>query len=364
MPSSRAAARPVPPHPRAWLPTGAKLTTPAATDSALLYARDARWGPNGLLAVAGDTSTASPGSASDYARIVRLDGSLLTDLGALPGLPAGNWDSSGGVSYGAAWSPQGDHLAIGLFQSPFIHIYARTGAATFTKLSDPATLPADQGQQPAYSPCGRLLAVAHPTTPFVTIYKRAGDTYTKQTNPGTLPTGTGISCAFSSDGQFLAVAHDTSPYVTIYALAALSGTPTFTKISNPASLPAGFSLGVAFSPDSRYMAVGHVTSPFVTVYRIDGQTFTKLANPSSLPPSNVRELSWGGRHGRTLFCSNDASPYHIVYEVEGDTIRKLTDLSGTNPAALSYSADQHPASGHLVIAGQGGAAIHVYANGG
>ena len=38
----------------------------------------------------------------------------------------------------------------------------------------------------------------------------------KVKDPSTLPTGDGWGCAFSPDGTYLAVAHWSSPYITIY----------------------------------------------------------------------------------------------------------------------------------------------------
>ena len=41
----------------------------------------------------------------------------------------------------------------------------------------------------------------------------------KLADPATLPTGDGYGVAWSPNGEFLAVAHDTSPYLTIYQTA-------------------------------------------------------------------------------------------------------------------------------------------------
>ena len=60
------------------------------------------------------------------------------------------------------------------------------------------------------------MSVAHNISPFITIYKRSGDTFTKLANPSQLPTGPGRGTAFSPDGIYLSVAHDTSPFITIY----------------------------------------------------------------------------------------------------------------------------------------------------
>ena len=90
----------------------------------------------------------------------------------------------------------------------------------------------------------KFLAVAHLASPCVTIYGQDVDTFTKLTNPATLPTCIGYGVAFSADGTYMAVAHSTSPYLTIYKR---SG-DTFTKLTNPATLPTNHGYGVAFYP--------------------------------------------------------------------------------------------------------------------
>ena len=117
--------------------------------------------------------------------------------------------------YGVAFDPTGTYLAVSHYSSPYITIYKRNGD-TFTKLSDPSTLPASIGNGVAFDPTGTYLAVAHSSSPYITIYKRNGDTFTKLSDPSTLPTGHGFGVAFDSTGTYLAVAHDTSPYITIY----------------------------------------------------------------------------------------------------------------------------------------------------
>ena len=86
----------------------------------------------------------------------------------------------------------------------------------FTKLTNPSALPTGTGSGCSFSTDGVYLAIAHNISPFITIYKRSGDTFTKLTNPSTLPTGTGNGCSFSTDGVYLAISHATSPYITIY----------------------------------------------------------------------------------------------------------------------------------------------------
>ncbi|MDP2696132.1 MAG: hypothetical protein Q8O87_02665, partial [bacterium] len=83
-------------------------------------------------------------------------------------------------------------------------------------LANPTDLPASHGQGASFSPDGTYLAIAHSATPFVTIYKRSGDTFTKLANPTDLPASHGQGASFSPDGTYLAIAHFTTPFVTIY----------------------------------------------------------------------------------------------------------------------------------------------------
>ena len=94
--------------------------------------------------------------------------------------------------------------------------------------------------------------------------------------------------AIIADSKFLAVAHDTTPFVTIYDQTG----DTFTKLADPAALPAGTGYGVAFSADGTYMAVAHNTTPFITIYKRSGDTFTKLANPATLPAATGRGVAF------------------------------------------------------------------------
>jgi hypothetical protein len=141
------------------------------------------------------------------------------------------------------------------------------GTYTDADVIEPGDLPASTGFGVAFSSDDTYMAVAHSTTPFITIYKRSGDTFTKLSNPGDLPANNGNGVAFSSNGTYMAVAHTTSPYITIYKR---SG-DTFTKLSNPGDLPAGTGRGVAFSSVGvNYLSVAHGSSPYITIYpRID-----------------------------------------------------------------------------------------------
>ena len=94
------------------------------------------------------------------------------------------------------------------------------------------------------APFEKFLAVAHDASPFVTIYGQDVDDFTKLADPATLPANAGNGVAFSADGTYMALVHVASPFVTIYKR---SG-DTFTKLANPTTLPASHGAGVAFYP--------------------------------------------------------------------------------------------------------------------
>ena len=261
---------------------------------------------------------------------------LFTKLANPSGLPASN-------GQGVSFSPDGIYLAVAHTTSPYITIYKRDGD-TFAKLANPSELPASHGYGVSFSPDGTYLAVAHGTSPYITIYKRNGDTFTKLPNPSVLPASVANGVSFFPDGTYLAVAHSSFPYITIYK----RDGDTFTKLPNPSGLPASSGYGVSFSPDGNYLAVAHDTSPYITIYKKDGDTFTKLANPSGLPTGTGRGVSFSP-DGNYLAVAHDASPYITIYKRDGDTFAKLANPSGL-PANHGYGVSFSPDGIYLAVA--------------
>jgi WD40 repeat protein len=208
-------------------------------------------------------------------------------------------------SRGVAFSHDSTYLAVSNEMTPFITIYKRSGD-TFTKLANPAILPIEQARGVAYC----------------IIYKRSGDTFTKLTDlVSSLANDHGKGVAFSPDSTYLAVSHEYTPFVTVYKR---SG-DTFTQLANPVGgLPAGLGRGVAFSPDSYYMAVAHANSPYITLYKRSGDTFTKLANPSNLPTGQGRAVAVSP-DSTYVSVIYDAAPYIAIYKRSGDTFTTLPD---------------------------------------
>jgi hypothetical protein len=255
-------------------------------------------------------AVASP--SSPYVLIYKRSGDTFTKLSNPLSLPASS-------AYGVAFSPDGLYLVVVHGLTPFVTIYKRSGD-TFTKLANPLNLPASNGNGCSFSGDGIYLAVAHAHTPYITIYKRSGDTFTKLSNPASLPSSDGQGCSFSPDGIYLAVANYVSPYITIYKRSGDS----FVKLSDPADLPAANAMDCAFSPNGLYLAVVHVTSPYVTIYVRSGGTFTKVANPDELPAGNGTDCCFSSDN-TYLAVSHATTPFVTIYKRSGNVFTKLSD---------------------------------------
>ena len=208
----------------------------------------------------------------------------------------------------------------------------------FTKLTDPAILPASAGNGVKFSYDVTYMTVVHNTTPYVTIYKRSGDTFTKLGNPTVLPTGAGNGVSWSSDGTYMAVAHSVSPYITIYKR---SG-DTFTKLANPGTLPAGDAFGCSFSLDTTYLSVAHNNSPYITIYKRSGDTFTKLGNPSTLLTANGRGTAFSSDNTYLgiVGAANLPNNNIIVYKRSGDTFSVVYQApSASDVQSCAFSQD-------------------------
>ena len=248
-----------------------------------------------------------------------------------------------GSGWGISFSHDSLYLAIVYDTSPYVTIYKRDGD-TFTKLTNPAILPAGGSRGISFSHDSLYLAIVHDTSPYVTIYKRSGDVFTKLDNPTVLPASTGLGVNFSHDSTYLAVAHATTPYVTIYKR---SG-DVFTKLDNPAELPAGEGHGVTFSHNNNYLSVAHFFTPFVTTYKRSGDVFMKLSDPDVLPDDDARGVAFS-HNDIYLVIIYAKYPYIIIYKREGDTFTKIDDPV-VLPAGVTYGVDFSHDSMYLVVA--------------
>lgn len=260
------------------------------------------WSPNGqYLALAHATSP--------YLSIYKRSGDTLTKLSNPGTLPTG-------VGYSVSWDYTSTYLAIAHASSPYVTIYKRSGD-TFTKLTNPGTLPAGDGKGVSFesgvgSGSSRFLVVSHNTSPYVTVYDRSGDSFTKLTDPASLPAGqpNTNSVAWSRNGLYFAVVHATSPFVTIYKK---TGATTFTKLPNPDLLPPATAYGVAWSPDNQYLLVSTISADLPTIYKRSGDLFEPITEIGAGVLGGIFGGAWSP-DGFHLALTMDSSPNVAVYK--------------------------------------------------
>jgi 6-phosphogluconolactonase (cycloisomerase 2 family) len=187
------------------------------------------------------------------------------------------------------WNPQGNLLAITLYQSPYLAVYwVDRLTDTFTRITTPCdTFPTGVGYGLSFNQAGTSFAVAHTTSPYISIYNITYNTtstsFAKIANPGSLPSGTsGYACDWNHDGTSLAVSSAGTPFIQVYNR---SG-DTFTKVAALTALTGGGGYGTRFSANGQYLYCGPYNSPYFEWYSRSGDTFTKRSNPATTPTGN------------------------------------------------------------------------------
>ena len=272
------------------------------------------------------------------------------DIGAALKIGEMDWDKEAdpsslptGIGRGTALNNDDSLMAVAHNTSPYITIY---NTSDWSKVTNPSTLPTGIGYDVAFNSDGSLMAVAHHTSPYVTIYNTSD--WSKVTNPSSLPAGNAEGVAFNNDGSLMAVAHYTSPYVTIY------NTSDWSKVADPSSLPTGTCFGVAFNNDGTLMAVSHDTSPYVTIYNTSD--WSKVANPSTLPTGVGRSVAFNN-DGTLMAVGHQASPYITIYNTSGWS--KVTDPS-TLPAGSGYGVSFSDNDSLMAVAHESSPCITIY----
>lgn len=299
---------------------GAFSVAPAGTGVSTAFSSDGR-----VLAMG---HTAAP-YLTNY--LVQFDEGLatytITRLNAITGGEPPNYP------YSVAVSPNGEIISVGHYQNPCVTNYRiryveETATYTFTKMTPVAggNPGNSDGVGVGFSPNGEILAVGHSGAPYITTYRVtyfAGlDDYSFSKNApvaGGNPAGLGRSVAFSPDGKLMAVGHDGSPYVTVYEVAEDAGVYSFAKLSAVSGgNPGGSCFGVKFSPDGKIMSVAHTGSPYLTNYGVsfdEEYAFDKLPGlVGGNPEGDALGLAYSP-DGRLLAVSISADPYMAYYRI-------------------------------------------------
>lgn len=239
----------------------------------------------------------SPGGKFIYSMNVDPEG--FTDIGPLPSSP--NGPTKGG------FSADGSVFAMAFESSPYLVVWTVSGGV-FTRVPNPAVLPAGVGRFAAISPDGSLIAVGHNTSPFFSVYSFNGTTLTKLANPANLPPNIAFSVAISPDNRYVAVGCiTTAPRFALYeivggVLTLVPGTPTITANVN----------ALAFSPDGNYLGVASGNS--FTLYDFADGVMT--VSEEVTPLSGVFNRVAFSPDGKAMAVAGGSSPFVHVWEIE------------------------------------------------
>lgn len=234
------------------------------------------------------------------------------------------------------------YLAIGDYSAPYLTIYKRNGE-TFAKLQGIKDLPGSRVYDCKWGGTAsqEYLAVVCPDAPFLYLYKRVGDTFTRLPSPAVMPTGRGYRCSFSHDGNFLAVAYTAEPYIICYKR---SG-DTFTRVPS-IGLPSLTQIGdlcCALSPDGVYLAVaggvGQVEGPILGKW--NGSQYVKL---SAIPAGGIN-LKYNGNcalSSSALVVENRhySGPGVIIYARSGDTFNRASTINRSDTKNILFSRNE------------------------
>ena len=83
------------------------------------------------------------------------------------------------------------------------------------------------------------------------------------------------------DGKVVAVAHDNSPFISTYDWVEENA---WIKRNNPTSPPTGTGRGISLTPDGKVVAVAYSSSPYILTYDWVENAWIKRNNPTSPTP--------------------------------------------------------------------------------
>ena len=304
--------------------------------------------------------------------------------------------------------PGDQYLAVGMNVYPYIAIYKKNGD-TFTRLPNPATLPAGITYGVAWNG-NTHLACSHANYPYVTVYKRSGDTFTKladfTTNEGGLQAG---RIAFNSSLGNGAAPASKMAYI-------FSGGPGFKTISvsgdtfsvdanSATTLAATPSLNTAIaynvnSGSGNYLAIAKqgifiystanppvritqsmttsITVRCVATNKLDsllvygdgglarlagtsaGPTFSGYS-PSSLSLGGTsRAMAWDWYDASYLAVDFGASPYLRVYKWNQAATFTVCTLSSNPPGSINSVAWNYGLNMYLACCGGTSPFVYIY----
>ncbi len=292
-------------------------------------------------------------------------------------------------------------VAVGHLNSPYISVYRWNDIGGFgEKLANPSTLIAAAANGIAFSPDGRVIAIAYATSNSIAAYQWSGSGFgTKYSDPSSFPVaGAGVSFTKDGDKLVLAGASSALPYawsnITGFGAAqstsaGLTGTasgldcsPTnnsYVAVSAATTVVFAYDLsitpatrytstttlstvgrGVAFHPNGGAIACAHDGSPYLTVYPWNSPGFgTKFANPAVLPSGNCNDVVFNNA-GTVIAAAVAVSPFVEAYAWSAGFGSKFSNPSSL-PAGAGSGIDFSPSDNAIAVAHASSPFVTAYA---
>jgi hypothetical protein len=215
------------------------------------------WSADGFGVKYADGSVTSPGGTNGVA-VSSLGGAVAILHSNSPFVSVYAWDAASGL--GARFSNPatlpGIHLAATFSSSGHLfavgfHVYPWSDLSGFgTKYANPAILPSGFNQDVDFSPNGDAIAIGHRDSPYLSVYPWSDISGfgARYSNPAVGISGNGVfGLSFSPSGDFLAISNTSPGSIGTFPFNLASGIGT--RRSDPNNTLSGGSSNLEFSPD-------------------------------------------------------------------------------------------------------------------
>ncbi len=258
-------------------------------------------------------------------------------------------------------SPDDQYMAVGLFETPYLYLYKRSGN-TFVKLNDVSLKPTGIVNECAWSPDSNVLVCAHDVSPYVSVYSKTSDTLFSLTNSVISavdsPQSDAKTVSYSGNGTYIAIGTTSLPGIYIY----MYNGSTYDKL-NVGTNDINNVVDCAFSNDGIYLAVARRSGrPVDLLFHGDDPTiFVRVSSPvgPSLAQSPTScEFSPSGLY---LFVTvKNSYDGYLFIRTDETTYERIADVGGGGGQAGTEDCAWSPDGQYLAIAGFGQESATVY----